>query len=96
MLLRDYHQFFEDANPVLIRQLKDQLRAARTTGKTLAILGCRLELPAELEREFAVIDPREQPRILGRVALPQPGRLVCGQTAGYLLQTGRQGGQAHA
>src|SRR5215210_8106005 len=29
VLLRDYHQFFEDASPVLIRLLKDQLRAAR-------------------------------------------------------------------
>ncbi len=56
VLLRDYHQFFEEANPVLIRLLKDQLRAARTTGKTVAILGCRLELPPELEREIAVIE----------------------------------------
>ena len=56
LLLRDYHQFFEDPNPVLIRHLKDQLRAARTKGKTIAILGCRLQLPPELEREFTVID----------------------------------------
>jgi len=56
LLLRDYHLFFEDANPVLVRQLKDQLRAARTCGKTIAVLGCRLQLPPELEREFAVID----------------------------------------
>ena len=26
LLLRDFHAFFEDPNPVLIRQLKDQLR----------------------------------------------------------------------
>jgi SpoVK/Ycf46/Vps4 family AAA+-type ATPase len=41
---------------VLVRQFKDQLRIARTCGKTLAVLGCRLHLPPELEREFAVID----------------------------------------
>jgi len=56
LLLRDFHQFFDDPNPVLIRRLKDQLREARTTGKTLVVLGCRLNLPPELEREFSVID----------------------------------------
>jgi len=65
LLLRDFHAFFEDPNPVLIRQLKDQLRSARTTGKTVAVLGCRLNLPPELEREFAVID----------FALPGPDQL---------------------
>jgi AAA+ superfamily predicted ATPase len=56
LLLRDFHQFFDDPNPVLIRRLKDQLRGARTTGKTLVVLGCRFNLPPELEREFSVID----------------------------------------
>jgi len=56
LLLRDFHQFFDDPNPVLVRKLKDELRVARTTGKTVAVLGCRLHLPPELEREFAVID----------------------------------------
>jgi AAA+ superfamily predicted ATPase len=56
LLLRDFHQFFDDPNPVLIRRLKDQVRESRTTGKTLVVLGCRLNLPAELEREFTVID----------------------------------------
>ena len=56
LLLRDFHQFFDDPNPVLIRRLKDQVRESRTTGKTLVVLGCRLNLPPELEREFTVID----------------------------------------
>jgi hypothetical protein len=41
---------------VLIRKLKDAIREARTTGKTLAVLGCRLTLPPELERELTVIE----------------------------------------
>jgi SpoVK/Ycf46/Vps4 family AAA+-type ATPase len=56
ILLRDFHQFFDDPNPVLIRKLKDELAVAKTKGKTLIILGCRLILPPELEREFTVIE----------------------------------------
>jgi len=56
LLLRDFHQFFDEPNPVLTRKLKDVIRAARTTGQTIAILGCRLALPPELEREFAIIE----------------------------------------
>ncbi|MEA3210773.1 MAG: hypothetical protein QOE70_3830 [Chthoniobacter sp.] len=56
ILLRDFHQFFDDPNPVLIRKLKDELAVAKTKGKTLIILGCRFILPPELEREFTVIE----------------------------------------
>lgn len=56
ILLRDYHLFFDDPNPVLLRALKNELKAARTKSKTMIVLGCRLVLPPELEREFAVID----------------------------------------
>jgi ATP-dependent 26S proteasome regulatory subunit len=55
-LLRDFHLFFEETNPLLVRQLKDQLRAGKTKGKIIAILGCRLKLPPELERDFTVVD----------------------------------------
>ncbi len=56
VLLRDYHVFFEDPNPMLIRMVKDQVRQGKLKGKTLAVLGCRLKLPPELEREFTVVD----------------------------------------
>ena len=56
ILLRDFHLFLQDPNPVLIRQLKDVLQEAKTKSKTLIILGCRLCLPPELERELTVIE----------------------------------------
>ena len=56
ILLRDFHLFLQDPNPILIRQLKDVLQEAKTKYKTLIILGCRLCLPPELERELTVIE----------------------------------------
>jgi ATP-dependent 26S proteasome regulatory subunit len=56
VLLRDFHAFLQDANPVLVRALKDELQRAKTRGKCLLILGCRQVLPAELEREFVLLD----------------------------------------
>jgi hypothetical protein len=56
ILLRDFHLFLQDPNPILIRQLKDVLQMAKTKSKTLIILGCRLVLPPELERELTVIE----------------------------------------
>jgi len=55
-LLRDFHVFFDDPNPILTRQLKDQIRVGKTASKTIAILGCRLKLPPELERDFTVVE----------------------------------------
>ena len=56
ILLRDFHLFLQDPNPILIRQLKDVLQEAKTKSKTLIILGCRMILPPELERELTVIE----------------------------------------
>jgi hypothetical protein len=56
ILLRDFHLFLHDPNPILIRQFKDVLQRAKTQNKTLIILGCRLCLPPELEREITVIE----------------------------------------
>jgi SpoVK/Ycf46/Vps4 family AAA+-type ATPase len=56
ILLRDFHLFLQDPNPILIRQLKDVLQMAKTKSKVLVILGCRMALPPELERELTVIE----------------------------------------
>ena len=56
VVLRDFHLCLQDPNPILIRQLKDVLQVAKTKFKTLIIVGCRLCLPPELERELTVIE----------------------------------------
>ncbi len=56
ILLKDFHLFLQDPNPILVRQLKDVLQRAKTQNKTLIILGCRLVLPPELEREVTVVE----------------------------------------
>jgi AAA+ superfamily predicted ATPase len=56
IVLRDFHLFLQDPNPILIRKLKDVLQEAKTKSKTLIILGCRLILPPELEREITIIE----------------------------------------
>jgi ATP-dependent 26S proteasome regulatory subunit len=57
VVLRDFHLFLNgDPNPVLLRQLKDTLQHAKSRNKPLIILGCRLCLPSELEREVTVVE----------------------------------------
>ena len=74
LLLRDFHLFLSgEPNPILVRQLKDVLALAKTKGKCLVVLGCRVCLPPELERELTVLE----------VALPgkeQLGRVLEGVT----------------
>jgi ATP-dependent 26S proteasome regulatory subunit len=55
-LLKDYHLFLHDPNPIIVRKLKDVLLEAKTKQKTLLIVGCRLVLPPELERELTVVE----------------------------------------
>ena len=62
-LLKDFHLYLADPNPILISKFKQVLAQAKTQNKTLIILGCRLTLPPELEREVTVIEftlPDEQ------------------------------------
>ncbi len=65
VLLRDFHAFLEDGNPLLVRALKDALLTAKTEGRVLLILGCRQVLPPELEREICLVE----------FTLPEKGRL---------------------
>ena len=60
LVLKDFHAYLDDKSqapdPVLVRTLRDRLRAARTEGKVMLILGCRKLLPPELAKEFTVIE----------------------------------------
>ncbi len=56
VLLRDFHLFLEDRNPVLIRAVRDELARSKTKGRVMLVLGCRQVLPPELEREFTVLE----------------------------------------
>jgi ATP-dependent 26S proteasome regulatory subunit len=56
VLLRDFHLFFEETNPMLLRKLKDELAIAKTKNKTIIVLGCRYLLPPEVEREFSLVE----------------------------------------
>lgn len=55
-LLKDYHLFLQEPNPLLLRKLKDALLEGKTKQKILIIVGCRLVLPPELERELVVVE----------------------------------------
>lgn len=56
LVLRDFHMFLADPNPVLFRKLKDALAIGKASNRVLVIVGCQLKLPPELEKEITVID----------------------------------------
>jgi AAA+ superfamily predicted ATPase len=57
-ILKDFHLYLDasNPNPVLVRKMKDVLVTAKATNKTIILLGCRIVLPPELEREITVLD----------------------------------------
>ena len=56
VLLKDFHLFLSDPNPILLRKLKDTLLHTKLKQKLLVILGCRLCLPPELEHELTIVE----------------------------------------
>jgi AAA+ superfamily predicted ATPase len=56
VLCRDFHLPVEDRNPFVWRRLRDLLKHGKSKNKTLVVLGCRLTLPPELEKEVVVLD----------------------------------------
>jgi AAA+ superfamily predicted ATPase len=92
VVLRDFHQFLEDGNPVLTRALKDRLRVGKTKGKAIVLLACRQVLPPELEREFVVVpfalpDKGELGIVLDQIAASAGQDPAQGQTRALLLDS---------
>lgn len=56
LILRDFHAFLAESNPLLYRKLKDALLHAKTANKTLILLGSELELPLEVEKIISVVE----------------------------------------
>jgi SpoVK/Ycf46/Vps4 family AAA+-type ATPase len=56
LFLRDFHIMMDEKNPVLYRMLRDRLAEFKASSRTIIIVGCRLVLPPELEKEITVID----------------------------------------
>lgn len=56
ILLRDFHLFLDEPNPVLMRKLKEVLVLCREKGRAIALIGCRFALPPELEREITLVE----------------------------------------
>jgi len=56
VLLRDLQLHLDQSDPMLVRRLKDILRLAKAGGHALILLGCRLKLPPEIEREITQVD----------------------------------------
>jgi SpoVK/Ycf46/Vps4 family AAA+-type ATPase len=56
LMLRDFHMFLADPNPMLFRKIKDVLLDGKASNRTLLPVGCVLKLPAELEKWFTVVE----------------------------------------
>src|SRR6478752_2342084 len=56
VLFRDLQLHMDQTDPMLVRRIKDLLRLAKANGHSIILLGCRLKLPAELEREVTHVD----------------------------------------
>ena len=55
-LVRDFHLFVEDKNPLIWRKLRDALAGAKANNKCIVIVACRYVLPLELEKEITILN----------------------------------------
>lgn len=58
LIARDLHSFITGPtpNPLLVRRLRDVIAIGKQTQRTLVMLGCRLALPAEIEKEVVIME----------------------------------------
>jgi ATP-dependent 26S proteasome regulatory subunit len=56
LLMKDFHLYLAKRDPVLTRLVKDSISIGRQTARSLMVMGCQLQLPPELEKEFTVVE----------------------------------------
>lgn len=56
VVMLDFHLFLKNANPMIIRLLKDAINFGRQTNRHLVIIGCEINRPPELEKDLISID----------------------------------------
>lgn len=88
LVMRDFHLFTEQCNPLLIRRVKEAVLTGRNSNRVLIILGCRLAMAKELEKEFTVIEvklpDREQLLELANTIAASAGIELNGSTEALL------------
>lgn len=56
VILKDFHLYLKQANPMLLRLLKEAIAYGRRTNRHLVIVGCQLHMQPELEKEIHSIE----------------------------------------
>lgn len=56
IVMRDFHMFLKQPNPMIIRLLKEVIAFGRQTKRHIIIVGCQLNMQPELEKEIQSID----------------------------------------
>lgn len=74
-VLKDFHLILGRKELPMIRRIKDAISIGRRTARSIMVMGCKLELPAELEKEFTTVE------------FPLPGRDMLREIAEKLAQS---------
>lgn len=56
IIMKDFHMFLKQPNPMIIRLLKEVITFGRQTKRHIIIIGCQLNMQPELEKEIQTID----------------------------------------
>jgi SpoVK/Ycf46/Vps4 family AAA+-type ATPase len=90
VLARDFHAFLgADSNPMTNRMLKEAIAIGKQTQRVFVIVGCKLSIPAELEKEIVVVEfklpTREQHAEVLKAIAGSCGYKVAGKDVEALL-----------
>ena len=56
LILKDFHIPLKKVDVVMYRLVKDCINIGRVTARSIIVMGCQLQLPPELEKEFTTIE----------------------------------------